>query len=226
MKTLNARVDSDLSWEIDTVPTCWNLDLGLFDQLPKSIHDAMQFQTLELAIDHFYDTLWRRHQGLVTLYRGPAVPNIRWDDSLEQHFDSWKHKHSDSLPLFLFDVGSRYLRLLADALPEEVPLALALDFTGIDCPILRARLSLYERFKMPSPPPAQTAVCLPDKAIITPEMQAALPTDRPFRFIAENRLTLDWNELDEIILFPEHMQTHSMRKLQGFSAAGGVLTVV
>lgn len=43
----------------------------------------------------------------------------------------------------------------------------------------------------------------------------------PFRLICEEKLTEEWNGVDQLILFPDTLTSHGKRMVQGFCAAGG-----
>jgi hypothetical protein len=47
--------------------------------------------------------------------------------------------------------------------------------------------------------------------------------EEKFRVIPENLLTLEWSQLDRLLLVREGVSSAGERKLQGFKAAGGCL---
>src|SRR5437764_741988 len=65
---VDGRMRSDLNWkEAEEVAQravdaglliFWDLDLGLFSDLPLPLSDQSQFMSLVLSIDHFLETLW------------------------------------------------------------------------------------------------------------------------------------------------------------------------
>jgi len=82
---LDGRVSSSLNWKAAREqafsyiekgePILWEIDLGLFNQLPSSVEDQSQFLSLTLSLEHFRDTLWkefRENSRGLCLYRGSA----------------------------------------------------------------------------------------------------------------------------------------------------------
>jgi hypothetical protein len=76
------------------------------------------------------------------------------------------------------------------------------------------------------------AVCLPRENYCQPEfiskleslLYALLNCKVPFRLICEEHLTEEWNDLEELILFLDRISSQGKRMLQGFIAAGGMVT--
>lgn len=89
--TLTAKLDSDLSWkkqEKEANEICdkglnilWNLDLGLFSELPLPLSDTTQYKSLHLALDHFFETVWTQFEpntvGAV-LFKGSIDLRGKW----------------------------------------------------------------------------------------------------------------------------------------------------
>lgn len=73
------------------------------------------------------------------------------------------------------------------------------------------------------------ALCLPSGPLYHPSMTEPLnhavtilqKHNLPFRVIPEGEFTMEWNELDELIVDTQFVTTPFRRKLQGFCAAGG-----
>jgi hypothetical protein len=59
------------------------------------------------------------------------------------------------------------------------------------------------------------------------ELDAALAhlqqSGKPYRVVAEEYLTAEWDGLDELLVIASSMNPLLQRKLQGFSAAGGTV---
>ena len=76
---------------------------------------------------------------------------------------------------------------------------------------------------------ASLGVCLPPLEEITDDQisrVSALLCDadnhsKPLRILTETYLHESWDELDELIVFPDFISTQGKRKVQGFIAAGG-----
>lgn len=54
-------------------------------------------------------------------------------------------------------------------------------------------------------------------------LESLLRSKEPFRLVCEERLTEEWNDLDELIVFSGQMSPQGKRMLQGFIAAGGAI---
>ncbi len=76
--------------------------------------------------------------------------------------------------------------------------------------------------------PALVGLCLPSAvACYNLELDAALAhlqqSGKPYRVVAEEYLTAEWDGLDELIVIASSINPLLQRKLQGFSAAGGTV---
>lgn len=110
----------------------WELQLGLFSSLAFPIGDQMQFHSLQLALRHFFATLWQewsQDSVGVIVWRGEAGvwPQRLWNEEEELSFQDWgKEKGSDRSDYILqrqFD----YLRRLTEGTEETAPLYVALS---------------------------------------------------------------------------------------------------
>lgn len=85
--------------------------------------------------------------------------------------------------------------------------------------------------EQPRPIPSR-ALCLPPDAFCNDEvlnklervLSSLLDSGEPFRLICEERLTEEWNNLDQLIVCTDQLSPQGKRMLQGFVAAGGVVT--
>lgn len=204
MITLNARLDSDLNWQIPPLshPVDWYLDLGL-SELPKPLNDEGQFAALELALLHFRDTVWQPSlTHAVYLYRGPVK-----------------------------EVDADYLKALTRNLPDDMPLALLLDVSS--CQTLYEEVALtsrarFDRFKVHVKgsklplPSEKVGICLPasNGEALEPYLQT------PHRLIPESYLMAEWDGLDTLIVAKNSLTPQLQRKLQGFEAAGGTVLFI
>lgn len=124
--TLNGRPNSDLDWQKERVSglqalasgkrIIWKLDLGLFRDLSKTIHDSAQFLTLGLALDHFRDFIWRefhRYSEGVVLYEGSAdfLPNLQWTDQQRNNFIEWVNERFNGVEEFQNEVEIDFPKL-------------------------------------------------------------------------------------------------------------------
>ena len=83
----------------------------------------------------------------------------------------------------------------------------------------------------PSPVSASIGVCLPSITCRKPSDYQGLKNalqqleihNLPFRVVAENLLTTEWDGLDYLIVAPQSLSPQGLRKLRGFCAAGGTI---
>ena len=104
----------------------WDFDFGLFDRLPLSLGNETQFLSLGLAIDHFLSTLWKPFEEEtlgVNMYQG----------GIDFSGD--------------FDACTDYLELLRNRFPEEIPVLVCVDASGVQSASDLAQLLNKERFE-------------------------------------------------------------------------------
>lgn len=152
---LDGRQQSDLNWSaqkslgLDLTrqgrKILWDIDLGLFGRLPHPLSDERQFKSLGLALEHFYQFLWKEFSETTVglcLYRGPLdlSSQFPWNGDQENNFLLWcNENHVEpkaplSKKLYCRDIGAEYLNLLANFVPEPVQPFLFLDASGITQP--------------------------------------------------------------------------------------------
>lgn len=156
---IDGRADGSLDWKearrsaLNAIgkglKIFWMIDLGLPDRLYSSLSDQTQFLALGLSLDHFRNTLWNElhaHSIGLCMYCGSADFSLHfpWDSEQEvswecwwkermnnQKFDASKPLHQYMKKLFCRDALSEYLELLAERLPDAIPLYVMLDATSI-----------------------------------------------------------------------------------------------
>jgi hypothetical protein len=89
---LTAKLDSDLNWENPQKEAqaiadgefniLWDIDLGLFTELPLPLSDTTQYRSLHLALDHFFESLWKQFElntlgGI--LFKGSLDLTSKWN---------------------------------------------------------------------------------------------------------------------------------------------------
>ena len=212
---LDASLKSDLIWDIksEDSPIIWELDFAI--QTLNPAHLA----SYQLAVRSFIEKIWEKHQENtlgVILYKG-------------------------EIPPFEIEDFADYLHHIAAELPDEVP-----PFALFDCPgdPLKFSKEIFphihlgfrsgpigaiqwgERF-IPRRYDAKIGIALPlrEKGLQFDEVDQCLHfLDREkisYRLIAEPYLTEEWDDLDEIIIFPTLISAWGLRMIQGFEAAGG-----
>lgn len=125
----------------------WEIDLGLSAGLHYPYANAMQHQSLGLALEHFRDTLWtqfRTHSLGLIFYRGSADHSLHfaWDEQQRSNFQ----KAGSEDQLYCTRVVVDYMRLLAMHLPDALRLFALLDCTDIQDPLLLSQLVSRERY--------------------------------------------------------------------------------
>lgn len=95
--TLSAKLDSPLDWTAQKkeaqkvvdkgLNILWDLDLGLFGDLPLPLSDTTQYKSLHLALDHFFETLWSEfedHTIGCLIFKGSLDLMTKWIWDSEQ----------------------------------------------------------------------------------------------------------------------------------------------
>ncbi len=88
---LSAKLDSDLNWkkqnkEAETIRKkglnlLWDIDLGLFAELPLPLSDTTQYRSLHLALDHFFETLLKDFESNTIgalIFKGSLDLSKKW----------------------------------------------------------------------------------------------------------------------------------------------------
>ncbi|CUI17141.1 conserved hypothetical protein [Candidatus Protochlamydia naegleriophila] len=101
---LDGRLQADLTWkkakeEAQKAVECgygifWDIDIGLFEQLPFALTNQTQYLSLALSLEHFRDSLWKEFKSKtigVSIYRGSADFSLgfRWDESQVANLRQW-----------------------------------------------------------------------------------------------------------------------------------------
>ena len=261
---LSSRPSDSLDWKLPTEegPILWRFDLGLEDPC-FPLEDEMHFQALSLALTKFTQEVWplfqERTEGAV-LYRGTADFDayFRWTERQRENWGIWREDRPEANEahlrrLFSADAFAHYFQMLAHKLPDELPLYLLLDGSGVGTEAERHQLLSRERFEhfsvaVKGLPYANGRVwtgegtigesAKPPRALLFPEEsrcsgallkkldEAMQRMERPFRVIAEPFLTEEWEGVDALHLLPESLSPQGERKLKGFRAAGGTVHIL
>jgi hypothetical protein len=264
--TLDGKVTSSLDWGAERQLAVsaiqngdklfWAIDLGLFGQLKNPLSNQTQFLSLVLSLEHFRDTLWKEfeeHTAGVLLYEGSADfskeiysgldqgRSILWDDELQQNYITWcERKAVMDKSLFCRDVAAEYLTMLANRMPDAMPLFIKLHLSSLSF-VQEIQLTHQERFgriqlivngsNLPTNLEITVGLCLPSFEKVDPKyyegMEAAvnylLARKIPFRVIPETYLISEWDGLDYLVVVPEGLGSQGIRKLHGFCAADGTV---
>ncbi|GAB4231224.1 MAG: hypothetical protein Tsb0021_09530 [Chlamydiales bacterium] len=256
---LDGSITSTLDWshekklaEYSELKIQWLLDLGLFKDLPQSLKNPTQIQTLELALQHFEKTLWNIFQDrtqAVVVFQGSLnfASELKWDHDLLTEYKDWMEQYhipaSSKLTesLFAREVASQYLNELVSTFDEDVPCVIHLDAREINDLTLFSLLSDKHRFDWIEPiifnPPfkqdtqANVGLCFPGNfhvaqpqlLVYQETLKSLLERKIPFRCVYEESLTNDWQGLDYILALPSAISKNGLRKLEGFCAAAGTV---
>lgn len=267
---LNATLSSDLHWKAaeeaaekyvqEGYRLLWNLDLGLFNRLQNPLSNQSQFLSFVLSLEHLRDTLWKKYQERslgVCLYEGSAnfYSQMVWDDQMQSNYLTWGAEcvkenfnaaNTNFKCLFSRDSAAEYLTLLANRMPDAMPLFLSLSVDPSLSISMEAQLThraRFERFhliikegRLPSvqKETSTIGVCLPEHQCMDLQVYSELETiflnllkqKKAFRVIPEAFLMNEWAGLDYLIVHASGLSAQGRRKLQGFSAASGIVVAV
>lgn len=209
--TLNGRLSSDLSWKEHSVlarkyvsqglQLFWNLELGLFNELPHIITSQSQQLSLLLSLEHFRDTLYKefkQHTMGVCIYSGPANfhREIQWDEKLQENFLEWGHNSVgvDFDPqnvwqrmLFSRDAAADYLVHFANRMPDAMQIFIDLWLDATTTLAQDLELTHCERYdrihlnirdsKIPKTinnDNVKVGVCLPHYSLVRPDLYSEI----------------------------------------------------
>ena len=119
----------------------------------------------------------------------------------------------------------RYSRFFLALYGNKIPL----NALGWKSPSEMGYAGLHS-IKLPSDTTPSIGICIPPITFyhcrhfeeLAQCISKLLGEKRPFRLIAESKLTAEWDGLDYLLFCPSALTVQGKRKLQGFCAAGGV----
>ena len=220
---------------------CFELDLGLFGSEFKGIANQGQFQTLVLALDEFRNRLlkpFQEHIEAVILYRSPtAFSSIEERDIQMDYLDLLRQELPDELiTLLLFDCQNiqdpySFVRMFSPDRFNLFTLGLA------HAPVLLSNVCwnaggallgyIGRDISKYHPQECSKALLMPrftsDAASIRPLIESLILQNKRFKIISEDFLALEWDGLDELYIQKTTLAATSLRMVDGFIAAGGVV---
>lgn len=238
MIVLPMQPHEDLRWDIrPNGRITWKFDLGL-NQPYFPLEDEMYFQALSVALTQFTQDVWPRYETeKAILYQGSADFSrfFKWTDRQEENFAAWKEGRPKTdeahlRRLFCAEGFVLYFQMLAHRLPDELPLALILDPTGLGTPAQTHHILSPERFAHfivePAQGSAKTGICFPPDSLCGDEAIGRLDRliaglEVPYKPIYEPLMTEQWDGLDDMYVLAGAVTPQGERKLRGFQAAGG-----
>lgn len=117
---LDGRLKAELDWKgagemarryvEQGLSLFWELDLGLFSQLPMPLSHQTQYLSLGISLDHFRESLWNEFASSsvgVCYYRGSAdfFGQFQWDSEHEKNFKSWLMQVFQDVDVFVHETG-------------------------------------------------------------------------------------------------------------------------
>lgn len=258
---LPCRPSDSLDWDVnafpDAGPLLFRFDLGLESPF-FPIDDEMHFQALSLALNKFTQEIWPKFHERISgavLYRGSIdfSSYFLWTEKQRENWNVWSQErpplnHSHMQRLFCADAFAHYFQMLAHRLPDELPLYLLLDGSGVGTIAERHQLISRERFDhfilavkgLPhayrltwveerieeSEDKPSVALCFPEEKMCTENvlnrMDHQIQSMKiPFRIVSEAFLTEEWDGVDQLHVLKEAMTLQGDRKLKGFLATAG-----
>ncbi len=213
--TLCGKLNASLDWkeqikqaeELSTEgkQIFWDLDLGLFDDLPLPLENEMQYRSLSLSISQFNETVEpfiENSQG-VLLCRG-------------------NHMETD------FAKKADFLSLLIPHLREELTPHLTLNFS-LEALMYPAFQECEVTFKNAPPffdPSAATGILIPKNQDPFSIIEKLQQEKTFFRLIPESFLTYQWDGLDKLFVLESGLSKEGRRSLQGFLATEGEVVYI
>ncbi|MCB1119523.1 MAG: hypothetical protein KDK65_06150, partial [Chlamydiia bacterium] len=244
---LDGGLESSLKWEVprEEGKILYHLDLGLFDRLKFPLEHQAQFQSLALAVEQFVDTVWlpRRNRTLgVLLYQG----TLDFSSLVGGSYLDARDRCYDFLNTLAKRIPDKLPACLSFRVPESMPALQVAQLISADlvehftlflngCPFPHAhgiwdKDDTYHFPQIQDALPA-TAILFPPASVTAEEAFAPLEPlftqlhNTPYRLINEEHLTEQWHGLDHLYVSESGLTPQGRRKLQGFQAAGGTLTL-
>ncbi len=246
---LPARLSDDLDWSAAITQAhendaliLWEIDLGL-DHMIFDPQDTLAFFSFTLALEEFTKNIWpafKERTFGVSLYRGKFNPEISFPLS------KWEEGINEDYLLFCAQYFAEYLHRLVSFLPDEVLPFAFLDVSSLATPAKTAQLFSKARFEhlnlilkgaefsFGEGESSAIGIYLPTDSMIDDAVLAQLDqiisklrsSKTLFRILPEEKLTEQWDGLDELIVPSElAISPQGRRKLLGFTAAGGTVTI-
>jgi len=212
----------------------WNLDMGLFHDLPQSLDHGSQFESLKLSIEHFNQTIWSSFGDVsvgVSLYRGSdqlSEEQVEFLDFLVGYL------HDEAEPFIFVDVSVEDPVLAAQSVSKERYPHFTLAVRGEGLPMQEYGWDSQSGFKgfigrelkQSNHQQCTVALCIPSTGSsieLVDAIEKLTSRHIVFRMVPESLLTTEWHGLDYILVDPNTLSFQGRRKLMGFCAAGGAI---
>jgi len=228
--TIDGRLNSKLDWALTqaALPTLFDLELGLFHELKSPIQHMAQFQALSFSVNKLVSQI--DFPAGCILYKGPFIEDQAHIDflallvnSLPAHITPFALQDASSIQdpiLFANTLLSQQAAGLRLALQNPPFATESLTWNrGTSRGAFIGRELFYKK-----------ALAEPSIGLVVHDtvdefkstIEKLIAEETAFKIIPEERLTVEWDGLDSLIL-PKTLLPSTQRKLQGFQAAGGTI---
>jgi hypothetical protein len=113
---LDGTLHSKLDWSKQRIlaksadQILWNIELGLFANLPQPLSSVSQYHSLKLSLDHFCNILWKEFSDKtlgICLYKGSVdfSKDFPWDSEQENHLQEWLKRGFGDVSIFYDEIG-------------------------------------------------------------------------------------------------------------------------
>lgn len=225
----------------------WEFHLGLSEPF-FPIDDEMRLQELFCPLQYFSDTVYPHFETAslgVGLYRGPLDLKDRffWSEKQKKNFAGWKEERGqESENHFCLDTYAAYFQLLAQKVPDSLPIFALFDGTGLSRVEALSLLSKerFHHFHLAVKGVGALSWCLEwkEECLVSfePPIGVIFPLDcdpeefeellrsmdhlaGPYRVVNEAFITEEWDGLETIV--SPVLSPRGKRMLKGFLASGG-----
>lgn len=225
---LDATKKSKFNWTIEqsALPVIYELDLGLFFDLTNSLPHVAQFQALSFAVDTFVSRV--DFPAGCILYKGPILEEDDKIDflsllvnALPPHITPFTLQDASHIqdPIHFANMMLKFARAGFKTAFKNPPFSTDSLVWEEGCS--RGGYIGSDVSKREKAEDAKVGIVVTD--LIEEEKKALLQLIEDgvaFRIIPEERLTTEWDGIDEMIV-GEQVGPLTRRMLQGFEAAGG-----
>lgn len=248
---VDARPASSLVWKTEVkaaeelikngYKVCFELDFGLFGPYFKGIANQGQFQTIVLALDEFRNRLlmpFQEHVEAVILYRSHTpFLSLEERDIHMDYLDLLRQELPDDvITLLLFNCDTiqdpyTCARMFSPDRFNMFTLALTNAPLLLSCVCWNSGKALLgyigRDLACYTPQKCSKAILMPrftsDASATRALLESLVSQNEQFKIISEDFLALEWDGLDDLYLVKSSLAATSLRMVDGFVAAGGVV---
>ncbi|MEX1013058.1 MAG: hypothetical protein WDZ27_05140 [Waddliaceae bacterium] len=213
--TLCGKLNSTLDWKqpLQTADRLldkgkeifWDLDLGLFDDLPLPLDNEMQYRSLSLSLSQFNEAV----TPYLDISQGVLLCH---GNEMDVDFE----KKADFLSLFI------------PCVREELTPYLSLKFSleALVYPTFQECRVIWREAPSFFDPTASTGILVTENKDPSFLIEMLQQQKQSFRLIPESFLTYQWEGLDKIFVLESGLSREGRRSLQGFIATEGEVVYI